>query len=126
MPLLQELAVYNMPVNGFWHVCKANLLKLYDWCFTWLIVPLRRRTNAGQTVYKANVKVGTVVRTFNILAEGYDQERARWHRLYDDATSQPRVALEQFFEFLIPFVRSAPANPSPHPRPRPTVVNACL
>ena len=110
-PVIAALAVHNMPLNGMWHVCKACLLKVYDWCFPWLIVPLRRRINAGQTVYKVAVKVGTVVRTFNYLALAYERDRVRWRRYYADKTAQPAVALEQFFEFLLPFVRTPYHSP---------------
>lgn len=101
---LKEMAVKCFPINGHWHVSKACLLKLYDWCFPWLIVPFRRMVNPGQTVYKVKVRVGTVVRTFNMIALAYEKDRKSWTRYYD-SKAQPAVALEQFFEFLVPFVR---------------------
>lgn len=104
---LKEMRLHNLPINGFWHVSKTLLLKLYDYCFLWLIVPFRRRVNPGQTVYMVNLRVGTVVRTFNMLAAAYERDRDSWTRYYDGATnSQPRHALRQFFEFLLPFVRT--------------------
>lgn len=108
---LKEMAVKCFPMNGHWHVCKAVLLKLYDWCFPWLIVPFRRRVNPGQTIYKVKVRVGTVVRTFNMIALAYEKDRKSWHRYYD-SKAQPAVALEQFFEFLVPFV-PPPRQPPP-------------
>jgi hypothetical protein len=102
---LARMAVRNFPVMAHWHVAKQLFIKEFEFCFSWLYVPLRRKIHPHSPVYAVGVSLGLIVRTFNIIAVAYEQVRDKFKRLYASPLHSPVAkALEQFFEILLPLV----------------------